>query len=294
MRPYHIVVASAVVLAAAFASTALARSDPWATASDIRATAKSRAFESIATGDPVAALSSVGDALLLSPDDAELIAARERLIPDAVPAAITRSVELLALDQPADAVELLADIRAASADERLIEPLAEARAINLLHEAASHEAAGRAEAAARMIILAANIRPEDPAVLAALARNNLTPPPRPTVDRSAPDEPADAPASTSAPATGPTRESLLTGSLEQDVNQLNRRLDELTLQIARMDRDLTIPATRGAADSAVTQLDRRVSDLQRNLDRAIADLSRQVSSLSRDVDTLRRDSLRRR
>lgn len=283
-----------LIVALCVAPLSLAQPDPFSTATDVRTAAKTRAFEAIATGDPVAGLSAVSDALLMSPDDAELIAARERLIPDAVPSAISRATELLALDQPAQAVELLADIRAASADERLIEPLAEARAINLLHEAASHEAAGRAEAAARMIILAANIRPQDPAVLAALARNNLTPPPRPTVDRSAPDEPADAPAPTTLPATGPTRESLLRGSLEQDVNQLNRRLDELTLQIARMDRDLTIPATRGAADSAVTQLDRRVSDLQRSLDRAIADLSRQVSTLSRDVDTLRRDSLRRR
>lgn len=283
-----------LIVALCVAPLSLAQPDPFSTATDIRAAAKSRAFEAIATGDPVAALSSVGNALLMSPDDAELIAARDRLIPDAVPAAIARSVELLALDQPAQAVELLADIRATSADERLIEPLADARAINLLHEAASHEAAGRSEAAARMIILAANIRPEDPAVLAALARNNLTPPPRPTVDRSAPDEPAGAPATTPTPATGPTRDSLLRGSLERDVDQLGRRVDELTLQIARMDRDMTIPATRGAADSAVTQLDRRVSDLQRNLDRAVSDLTRQVSSLSRDVETLRREALRRR
>lgn len=273
---------------------ALAQPDPFSTASDIRAAAKSRAFEAIATGDPVAAIAHVGDALLLSPDDAELIAARDRLIPDAVPSAIARSVELLALDQPARAVELLADLRAVTADDRLIEPLATARAINLLHEAASHEAAGRAEAAARMIILAANIRPEDPAVIAALARNNLTPPPRPTVDRSAPDEPADNPAPTTAPSAVPSRETLLTGSLEQDVNQLNRRVDELTLQLARVDRDLTLPSTRGAADSVITQLDRRVSDVQRNLERLVADLSRQVQSLSRDVDNLRREALRRR
>ncbi|MBL0922094.1 MAG: hypothetical protein IBJ10_08185 [Phycisphaerales bacterium] len=131
-----------LIVALCVAPLSLAQPDPFSTATDIRAAAKSRAFESIAAGDPVAALSSVGDALLLSPDDAELIAARARLIPDAVPAAIARSVELLALDQPAQAVELLADIRATSADERLIElddllPGARARRVHIARQGQS-------------------------------------------------------------------------------------------------------------------------------------------------------------
>ncbi len=292
MRILPLIVAGAMALA----PSVIAQPEAWSAAEQTRAAAKARAFESVASGDPVVAVIAVGQALLMSPDNAELRAALERLSPDAVPAAIAQAEALLAQDEPGQAVELLGAVRAATRDERLVEPLAEARARNLLHEASAHEAAGRAEAAKRMIILAANIRPNDPAVLAALARNGIEPPPPPRWAAAPGEQPAD------RPPEAPEQPIIIQsppadfgrGDLERDFAFLDSKLDALTLQVARLERDTTLPSNRGNADSALTNLDRRVDDLQRSLERTIADLARQVSSLSRDVETMRRDLLRLR
>ncbi len=268
-------------------------SDPWLLATEAKLRAKERAMDAVATGDPVAALVAVSEARLLDPDDADLKAARDRLAPTAVPAAITMADALLATGDAAEAVELLADIRAATNDESLLEPLALARARHLLQEAASHEAADRAEASKRMILLAANIKPDDPQVRAALERHGLAAPPsRPAATSSSSQEPAPAPISSQS--TRLANQSIELDQLQRENERIDRRIDDLTLIITRMERDLTLPGSRGAADPAVTQLDRRIDDLRRELDRALADLNRRLQTVDRDISSLQRDIARLR
>jgi hypothetical protein len=285
-----------LTVALALGAPALAQSttpnDPWNLAAESKARAKDRAMGAVATGDPVAALIAVAEALLLDPDNPDLKAARDRLAPEAIPAAITMAEGYLARNEPDDAVNILADIRAATNDDSLVEPLALARARHLLQEATSHEAAGRAESSKRLVLLAANIRPDDPQVVAALKRHGLDAPPPLARPAAQPDDAP--PRSIDTTSTRVTGQAMDITALQREYERVDRRIDDLTTIITRMERDLTLPGSRNAADSSVTLLDREIDDLRRDLDRAVSDLSRQIQSVSRDVANVQRDLLRLR
>ncbi len=238
----------------------------------------------------------------------ELVAALDRVREPAAQAAAALVGQMLTEGNTPAAIQLLADLAGGVHSEELDEMIDKATLAQRLEESASFEADGQTADAMRAAVLASNIAPDDPRVLAAMKRLGL---------RTA----------TTAPATttAPVRTNTNAGDADQRINELERelqnlrdsrelgggtadatlraitRIDALEQQVRVLDglaerlaRSLSDLESRqrldGRAEYATDELDRRLRDVERTVNdsnRAVARLASEIRDLNRRIDRIR-------
>jgi hypothetical protein len=236
-----------------------------------------------------------------------LVAALDTVKQPAAEAAAARVAQMLTEGNTPAAIQLLADLAGGVHSDELDALIDRATVAQRLEESARLEADGQKADAMRAAVLASNIAPNDPRVLAAMTRLGL--------------RTAIAPATTTAPVSTTTT----TGDADDRIDALERelqnlrdsrelgggtadatlravsRIDILEQQVRTLDglaerlaRSLDDIQSRerlgGRAEYATDELDRRLRDLERTINesnRSISRLESDMRDLSRRIDRIR-------
>jgi len=264
------------------------------------------ALRALDTGDPVDAALALLDAIETVGEHPALVKALDAVRAPAAEAAAARVERLLNQGDVVGAIGLLARLRVAVHSDRLDALIDRATVAQRLEESAAFEAAGERADAMRAAVLASNIAPSDPRVVAAMTRLGLRTP-APTVG-----------ANPSAPTGSPAPASDRLDALERDIRTLREsrelggggadaalramtRIDALEQQVRSLEsvidryaRSLAEIESRqrldGRAEFATDELDRRLRDLERSfneLSRAISRVDSDVRDLHRRIDRIR-------
>jgi hypothetical protein len=267
----------------------------------------SAALRSLDSGDALQSALALIGAIKQVGDAPELVAALDRVREPAAQAAAAQVSQLLTEGDTPAAIQLLADLAGMVRSDELDAMIDRATLAQRLEESARFEADGQKADAMRAAVLASNIAPNDPRVLAAMTRLGL--------------RTAIAPATT----TAPVRTNTTTGDADQRIDALERelqnlrdsrelgggtadatlravsRIDILEQQVRTLDglaerlaRSLADIQSRerlgGRAEFATDELDRRLRDLERTINdsnRSVSRLESEVRSLSRRIDRIR-------
>ncbi len=267
------------------------------------------ALRSLESGDALQSAMTLIGAIERVGKAPELVAALDRVREPAAQAATVLVAQMLTEGNTAAAIQLLADLAGGVHSDELDAMIDKATLAQRLEESASFEAAGQTADAMRAAVLASNIAPNDPRVLAALTRLGL----RTNI--------APAPATT----TAPVRTNTNNGDADERIDALERelqnlrdsrelgggtadatlravtRIDALEQQVRVLDglaerlaRSLTDLESRerldGRAEYATDELDRRLRDVERVINdsnRSVSRLESEIRSLNRRIDRIR-------
>jgi hypothetical protein len=233
-----------------------------------------------------------------------LVAALDTVKQPAAEAAAARVAQMLTEGNTPAAIQLLADLAGGVHSDELDALIDRATVAQRLEESARLEADGQKADAMRAAVLASNIAPNDPRVLAAMTRLGL--------------RTAIAPATTTAPVRTNASDDDLIDALERELQNLRdsrelgggtadatlravSRIDILEQQVRTLDglaerlaRSLDDIQSRerlgGRAEYATDELDRRLRDLERTINesnRSISRLESDMRDLSRRIDRIR-------
>lgn len=259
------------------------------------------ALRALDSGDPLESALALIGAIETVGKDSALVDALNAVKQPAAQAAAARVERLLNEGNTVDALALLARLRVGVASKELDALIDRATVAQRLDESARFEAAGQKADAMRAAVLAANVAPNDPRLVAAMTRLGLKTAAAP---RTAP--------TAVAPATAPSSPDDRLTTLEREVRTIREsrelagsgtdaalramtRIDSLEFQVRSLEgvveryaRSLADIESRqridGRAEYATDELDRRVRDLERRIN----EFSRSISRLESDIRDLNR------
>jgi hypothetical protein len=265
------------------------------------------ALRALDSGDPLESALALIGAIETVGKDSALVDALSAVKQPAAQAAAARVERLLNEGNPVDALALLARLRVGVASDELDALIDRATVAQRLNESARFEAEGQKADAMRAAVLAANVAPNDPRVVAAMTRLGLktaaTPSTVPTTGAQAtPTSSPDDRLTTLEREVRTLRESRELGGGGSDAAlRAMTRIDSLEVQIRSLEgvveryaRSLADIESRqridGRAEYATDELDRRVRDLERRIndfDRSISRLESDIRDLNRRIDRVR-------
>lgn len=265
------------------------------------------ALRALDSGDPIESALALLDAIETVGKNSALVEALNAVKEPAAQAAAARVERLLHESNPTEALALLARLRVGVASDELDALIDRATLAQRLEESARFEAEGQKADAMRAAVLAANIAPNDPRVVAAMTRLGL----------KTAASPMNAP-TTGAPSNAPASPDDRLTTLEREVRTLREsrelggggsdaalramtRIDSLEVQVKSLEgvverytRSLADIESRqridGRAEYATDELDRRVRDLERRINefsRSISRVESDIRDVNRRVDRLR-------
>lgn len=259
------------------------------------------ALRALDSGDPLESALAIIEAIETVGNDRALVEALRAVKQPAAEAGATRVERLLHESNPTEALALLARLRVGVASDELDALIDRATVAQRLDESARFEAEGQKADAMRAAVLASNVAPNDPRVVAAMTRlglktaATLSTVPTTGVQANAPTSPDDR-LSTLEREVRTLRESRELGGGGSDAAlRAMTRIDSLEVQVRSLEgiveryaRSLADIESRqridGRAEYATDELDRRVRDLERRIN----DFSRSISRLESDIRDLNR------